>query len=140
MGYAGRTRYDATTRWYVRWRYNYARTSQSCSISSVSSTLEVTIKMPRLLQSPNRPAAVTSAFETFARNLMTLEKGHEQNGIDIARRIEEAIRKLPPESNCERLGEVANALGQSLIKEANRADIAYDAQTQHGRTQGARFP
>ncbi len=137
---AGRQRFDAVTNWYVRWRYNYARTSQSCSISSVSLTVEVAIKMPRLAPSPNRLAMVTSAFEDFAKNLMTHEKGHAQNGIDIARRIEEGIRKLPPESSCEQLGQIANALGNSLIKEANRADIEYDARTQHGRTQGARFP
>ena len=140
MGDAGRTRYDATTHWYVRWRYNYARTAQGCSISSVSLTVEVAIKMPRLAPSPNRLATVTSAFEDFSKNLMTHEKGHAQNGIDIARRIEEGIRQLPPESSCERLGEIANALGNSLIKEANRLDIEYDARTQHGRTQGARFP
>ena len=37
-------------------------------------------------------------------------------------------------------GCAANALGDDLIKEANRKDLDYDASTQHGRSQGARFP
>jgi hypothetical protein len=38
------------------------------------------------------------------------------------------------------LDDAANDLGHALIKEANQLDIDYDAQTQHGKTQGARFP
>jgi len=38
------------------------------------------------------------------------------------------------------LGRAANRLGYSLIEAANQWDIDYDRRTQHGASQGARFP
>jgi hypothetical protein len=47
---------------------------------------------------------------------------------------------MQPHPTCDALSRAANALGDRLIKEANQMDVEYDARTQHGRTQGARFP
>ena len=47
---------------------------------------------------------------------------------------------IAPHPTCDALSRAANALGDRLIKEANQMDVEYDARTQHGRTQGARFP
>jgi predicted secreted Zn-dependent protease len=133
-------RFDADTRWFVNWKFNYMNAGQGCAIASVSTTLKVTITLPRLQADASTPAALKQVFATFTNNLLLHEKGHAQNGIDIARRIEERIGAMPPERSCDGLGQAANELGHSLIKAGNRQDIDYDARTQHGRTQGARFP
>jgi predicted secreted Zn-dependent protease len=72
---------------------------------------------------------------------MVHEKGHAQNAIDAARKIEAGILALPSEPTCDALRTKANDLGHALmlIKDANQADIDYDRRTQHGATQGARF-
>jgi predicted secreted Zn-dependent protease len=88
---------------------------------------------------PSTPAALGEAFANYTKTLLLHERGHVQNGIDIAKRIEDRIGAMPPERSCTRLGQAANELGQSLIKEGNRQDIDYDARTQPGKTQGARF-
>jgi predicted secreted Zn-dependent protease len=133
-------RRDSATRWRVKWTYRYRNVGQDCAIARISVTVDVTITLPRLAADASRPVELTRAFEEFTAKLMLHEEGHAQNGIDIAKRIEAAILGMKPHPTCDALGRAANALGQSLIKEANQNDIEYDTQTQHGRTQGARFP
>jgi predicted secreted Zn-dependent protease len=71
---------------------------------------------------------------------MLHESGHARNAVAAARKIEAGLTALPPEPTCEALRSKANDLGHALIKEANQADLDYDRATQHGATQGARFP
>jgi predicted secreted Zn-dependent protease len=133
-------RFDAVTNWFVNWRYTYQNTGQGCAIASATTDVKVNIIMPRLKADGATPPAMRQAFDTYTSNLLVHEKGHGKIGIDIARRIEDGIAKLPAEPNCDRMGQVANQLGQALIKEANKQDIEYDAKTDHGATQGARYP
>jgi predicted secreted Zn-dependent protease len=133
-------RHHATVRWYVSWNYRYKRDDTSCAIGSVSTTADVTITFPRLKTDSTTPAALIQSFNYYADRLMLHERGHAQNAIDTARRIETAIGAMPPERTCPILEQAANRLGHSFIKEANQWDIDYDARTQHGLTQGVRFP
>jgi predicted secreted Zn-dependent protease len=133
-------RFDAVTHWYVRWRFTYANVGGGCEIRTVSTSADITYAFPRLLRRSSAPAILQQAFAGYLENLLVHEKGHARVGIDIAARIEAAIRRLPSAPTCAVLEDAANDLGHGLIKEANQLDIDYDAQTQHGKTQGARFP
>jgi predicted secreted Zn-dependent protease len=133
-------RFDAVTHWYVRWRFTYENVGGGCEITTVSTNADITYAFPRLRHQSAAPAALRRAFAGYLKNLLVHEKGHAQVGIDIAARIEAAIRRLPSAPTCPVLDDAANDLGHALIKEANQLDIDYDAQTQHGKTQGARFP
>jgi predicted secreted Zn-dependent protease len=132
--------FDAVTNWRVRWQYTSKRTAAGCEIASVSTAVEVTYSFPRLSSDSSTPLDVRRAFARYLERLLVHEKGHAKNAIEIARRIEDGIQGLPAAPTCASLNTIANSLGQSLIKEANQLDIEYDARTDHGRTQGARFP
>jgi predicted secreted Zn-dependent protease len=133
-------RYDAFTHWYIRWRHNDQRGGNECAIASVSTSVDVTITFPRLSGTADVPGAVKQAFADYTQKLLLHEKGHAQNAIDTARRIDDGIAALRPQHNCSELGRAANRLGYSLIEAANQWDIDYDRRTQHGASQGARFP
>ena len=132
--------YDSITRWSVYWRFAYQNGAQGCAIATVSATVDASIVMPRLAAETEAPPALTRAFADYTEKLLVHERGHVKNGVDIARRIEDGIRVLPPRRSCDELARSANALGDSLLKEGNRMDVEYDARTQHGLTQGVRFP
>jgi predicted secreted Zn-dependent protease len=133
-------RFDAITAWHVRWEYTFNRTTAGCNIASVSTVVDVIYSFPRLSSDSSAPADVRHAFAEYSERLLVHEKGHAKNAIEIAKRIEAGIRVLPAALTCARLTAIANSLGEFLIKEANQLDIEYDADTDHGRTQGARFP
>ena len=132
--------FDAFTRWYIRWHYDYQTGSNQCAIASVSTTVNVTITFPRLSETADTPGAVNQAFADYRQKLLLHEKGHAQNAIDTAKRIDDGITALRPLGTCAGLGQAANSLGYSLIEAANQWDIDYDRRTRHGATQGARFP
>lgn len=136
----GKQRFDAVTRWRVRWNYRYRDTAQGCTIASVSVNVDVTITMPRLKADASTSPTLARAFAVYTEKLLLHENGHADIGIEAAKQIETGIRQLGPLPSCDALGQAANALGNALIREANRKDLEYDARTQHGRTQGARFP
>jgi predicted secreted Zn-dependent protease len=133
-------RFDGYTRWYVRWRYLYKSVPEGCAIASVVTSADIAITLPRLSADSQASDELKKSFADYVEKLRVHEEGHAQNAIDTAKRIDDGIAALPPEATCERLGQVANELGYALIKEANQADLDYDARTQHGRTQGVQFP
>ena len=106
----------------------------------MSTTVNVTITFPRLSETADIPAAVKQAFADYTQKLLLHEKGHAQNAIDTAKRIDDGIAALRPQGTCSQLGRDANSLGYSLIAAANAWDADYDLRTRHGATQGARFP
>jgi predicted secreted Zn-dependent protease len=133
-------RYDALERATVHWQYTYARSRAGCRIATVAVRLEIVVILPRLVAARGVPKPLISAFARYAAKLKAHETGHVQIEHDIARLIEEGIRKLGPQRTCERLGRAANALGNALVKEGLRLNAEYDARTGQGRTQGVRFP
>jgi predicted secreted Zn-dependent protease len=133
-------RYDAVCRWNVAWKFQYRRGNGSCGIESATTEVKITITFPRLKTDETTSASLVKAFASYSEKLMVHEKGHAQNAIDTAQKIEAGILALRPEPTCDAMRTAANALGQTFIKAANQADIDYDRRTQHGATQGARFP
>ena len=133
-------RYDAVCRWNVSWKFQYRRGETSCAIASASTEAKITISFPQMKSDETTSASLVKAFASFTEKLMLHEKGHAQNAIEAARKIETGILALPPEPTCDALRTKANDLGHAFIKEANQADVEYDRLTQHGATQGARFP
>ena len=133
-------RYDAVCRWNVFWKFQFRRGETSCAVTSATTEAKITIIFPRLKTDETTSPSLVKAFASFTEKLMLHEKGHAKNAIEAARKIEAGIKALPPEANCDALRTKANNLGHALIKEANQADIEYDRVTQHGATQGVRFP
>jgi predicted secreted Zn-dependent protease len=133
-------RFDAVTHWHVAWRYTYRNSAGHCEIATASTHVDIAYAFPRLAPHSSAPSALRRAFADYLERLLVHEKGHGQTALDIAKRIEDGIRTLPSAPTCSALEVMANDLGHSLIKEANQLDIEYDARTEHGRTQGARFP
>ena len=127
--------YDAFTTWQINWRYTYKQANGRCSIATVTVNLAIVYTMPDLQTSD---AALDRSFKGYLVKLRAHEDGHAENGRIVARRVDDAIPKLSA-ATCEELGKNANALGQSIVKEGNALDIEYDKQTDHGRTQGARW-
>src|SRR5260370_13306448 len=54
--------FDAVTRWYIRWRYDYQTGSDQCAIAGVVTTLNITITFPRLSPAAATPCSVKQAF------------------------------------------------------------------------------
>ncbi|MEO8401359.1 MAG: DUF922 domain-containing Zn-dependent protease [Gammaproteobacteria bacterium] len=133
-------RYDADTRWYIKWRYDYNEGRDQCSLSKVQVTVDVTYYLPLWVDYKNADPALQNRWNDYMTNLRTHEIGHAENGKNAAVEIETTLLNFPVMENCDELGKAANAKANSIVAKYNAEDIQYDSETKHGKIQGAVFP
>ena len=131
-------RWDAIAKWYVTWRYKTAQSPAGCSVQSFDVALETSVTLPRLTNEP--PTPVKQKWQKYLAALTTHENGHLQFGNSAAKAIQEAGTKMPARRSCQELRQDIQATAHRILDEHRRREVEYDTQTEHGRTQGARFP
>jgi predicted secreted Zn-dependent protease len=122
---------DAFTRWSFRWHWPGSAAGR-CRVSEATVTLRIDVSFPRWTHPKAASAAVATAWARYAHALARHEQGH----VDYARAHYAAVARAIRGATCT----TANAAGQKQLNAIRRHDVAYDAATQHGATQGARFP
>lgn len=126
------------TSWHVKWHYHWHFDADgACRITESTTEFTATITLPRLV---NGSTTQIDAMNSFLAALRVHESGHVNIGRQAADAIDQAILALPPMANCDLLGSEANRAGQRILDEWRRAEKRYDAETDHGRLQGAVLP
>jgi predicted secreted Zn-dependent protease len=122
---------DAFTRWLYRWNWpGYG--GSNCQLSKAVVTLRVVVSFPRWTHPKAASAALAAAWARYSRALARHEQGH----VDYAVARYPAVVRAIKRATCA----TADAAAQAQLKLIRKHDVAYDAATQHGATQGARFP
>ena len=134
------THFDAHTNWYLKWSYPFDNSSGQCATGPVTVSLEITYQLPEWDGDPSAPPALTDKWRRYEQALQAHEDGHAEHGRDAADEVERTLTALPPASDCPTMDRIANAKAQAIIDAHAQDDVAYDRDTQHGATQGARFP
>lgn len=124
------------TKWNVKWRFWWNEDEDGCTINLVRVELSGTITLPQLVDATASNAA---RFEPYIANLETHELGHYEHGRRAAAEIDDYLQELPTMASCAILEREANAGAHRIIRRYNAEDKRYDAQTEHGATQGARL-
>ena len=83
------------------------------------------------------PAKAKDVLDEYLIALRQHELGHFELAKDAAERIDAQIRTLPAMPTCKQLETAANERGNRQLEEVRRKEKQYDANTQHGKTQGA---
>ena len=131
-------RYDADTRWSIKWNYRYQPRGNACRLNTVHVSAEIKYVMPRLADSARVPADLRQRWNSYVGNLKTHENGHGRHGSDAAREVEKALLALS-RATCNGIAGDADTTAKQVIAKYNKLDIDYDAKTSHGATQGALF-
>lgn len=133
-------KYDAYTKWNVRWNFWWSESQNSCAISKVTVKLDVDQTLPKLIQSDSLTQSLSHQWETYYQALLEHEEGHKSLGLDAANEIEHAIKNLSAQSSCKTLESKANQLGHTIIKKYIKLEKDYDKRTNYGMNEGAIFP
>lgn len=126
-GYRG----DAATLWDIHWNWNGYGT-QNCDLSTVKVEYSIRVILPRWVIPRHADSALVRSWNEYRESLVVHEKGHVINVIEQAGLIQNTIMS----SQCEN----ADSAAQAVIARIRLFDTVYDAETDHGATQGARFP
>lgn len=128
-------RYHGYTKWYVRWRYRWhEQPNGRCHITSVNTSITGDIQLPKL---ENANAEQQAIFDKYINALNQHELGHYNLGKQAGEKIDQYISELPEMQSCKILEKTANDFGYQTLDEYRAIEKQYDADTQHGKTQGA---
>ena len=126
-GYRG----DATTRWFIRWNWpGYG--SALCRLGDATVTYDIQVTFPRWKAPAGASPELVARWKEYTRRLAEHEKGHVDFVVARHRSVLDAIRG----ATCA----TAEAAAQAALGPIRQHDIDYDMTTNHGATQGARFP
>lgn len=123
--------FDAYTHWEYRWNWpGYGRSS--CSLSQARVTVKITVSFPRWTKPAGADPTLAADWARYSKALARHEQGH----VDYAFNRLPAVVRAIKNSSCANADKAATAQLNAIRKH----DVSYDASTQHGATQGARFP
>jgi predicted secreted Zn-dependent protease len=131
--------YVGATRASLRWEFAQRRVGDTCAISDVIVTLEIETRLPRWQRPPGASDVLARQWATFLAATEHHENGHRNIALHTAAAIAHALTDehgLP----CAELDQLANASAHVQWDLGNQHQLAYDAATIHGETQGSRWP
>lgn len=122
---------DAYTSWHYHWGWPGYGTS-TCNLAKAVVRLAVDVHFPRWTHPKAASAVVVAAWNRYAKALAVHESGHAR----YARARYPFVLRAIEHATCR----TADAAAQAQVALIRKHDLAYDASTHHGETQGARFP
>ena len=133
-------RYDGLTTWSVHWTFRYEHGAGGCSLLSANLDVAIEIRLPRLADETAVAPAILDSWRAYAGALEQHETGHADRESAVLEGLRDAFESAPSAAECGGLGAALNALGDDFVMQVRLSDDAYDAETDHGRSQGAVFP
>ncbi|HTM64079.1 MAG TPA: DUF922 domain-containing Zn-dependent protease [Gammaproteobacteria bacterium] len=129
-------RYDAYTRYYVKWRFTYQKAGHNCAIRTVNVTLDTKYDYPEWRGYADASPQMRQNWDNYITKLKAHERGHAVNGWNCANEIDSMLTQLQPMDNCGILGKSANDKAYAILNKYKNEDVDYDKTTDHGRVQG----
>lgn len=133
-------KFYAKTDWFLSAAWNYQPTSRGCEVGDGSVTLAMTMTLPALSSSVGMPTDLLSHWTTFISNTITHESGHVKLSEQGARTYQHDLGNFQPASDCTAIQPQLSGLFNRASAAIRKANVDYDAQTNHGESQGAVFP
>jgi predicted secreted Zn-dependent protease len=121
------------TRWDIHWTYHWHRDGTgNCRITDVDVMLTTVMLLPRIV---GADSAQRADFERILLDLRSHEFGHYDIAKRAAKKVNDYVQGLPTMSNCDQLKRAVDVGGSSILEEAKRIGVQYDAVTEHGKKQ-----
>lgn len=133
-------KYDAVTRWYIKWDHQCRRTEAGYVADSFRPVVEIVFRYPKWLRGVNAPPRLVNAWNIYMTRLVTHEGEHRDMAVTAADQLSRAVADIPPAPSCALLMQEVHRLCSRRIALLNEEQAAFDERTNHGAYQGAVFP
>ncbi len=130
------TTYHGYTEYYLGWKFWWVTRGRNCQLNKVEVKVDIEFTMPKLV-SRHPPRSLRTTWRKYYDALESHEEGHAKLAIAAGRQLEEDLLSLRAFTDCAKLEEGANALGQQQLQHLNEQQAEYDRRTEHGKRQGA---
>lgn len=120
-------RHPGATRMEFTTRLGYAEDKKgSCQIIKANVTVKARMILPRWRRSKNAEQDVRLIWDTLSSDIKRHEESHVIIAKNHAREMEEALKGLYREKNCQVLAAKAKAITTKLLEKHDRAQIEFD--------------
>ena len=124
--------------WKISYKYQSRKEAGGCKVSSLTIDLELLMTLPRWTPPAGASADLVSRWERYIAALRVHEDGHLDHGRNAAREFQ-TVSGSAAAADCGALDGALRQRFARLIADYQARDRAYDARTEHGKTQGAWF-
>ena len=132
--------WDAYTSWEVRWSYPFVREADSCSLGETLVLVDLHMQVPRWDSPADADPDLIGLWGGYIRALEAHEEGHAQLALAAACEVQQVLRSLEPQPDCERMELAADQVTQTVIDRYHDLEVRYDLETDHGVADGAMLP
>lgn len=122
------------TAYQIKWQFEWKKHTNGCKLSDIKVDVNLVYTMPKLESSAKD---IQEVWSNWYPNLERHEKEHGQLAIDMAKKIDNALKSLGSFANCSELEKAANAIGNKQMFELKAANEDYDTRTNYGESQKA---
>lgn len=129
-------RYDADTKYYVKWRFYAQPMGASCVLKNIRVTVDTVYTFPRWQNYSDAALRLQHNWDAYYAKLEAHERRHGSHGANAAIEIEARLLGMPAMLNCDELTEAANRDAYAILHKYQQADVDYDQETDHGIKQG----
>jgi predicted secreted Zn-dependent protease len=120
-------RHPGATRMEFTTRLGYAEDKNgSCQIIKANVTVKARMILPRWRRSKNAEQDVRLIWDTLSSDIKRHEESHVIIAKNHAREMEEALKGLYREKNCQVLAAKAKATTTKLLEKHDRAQVEFD--------------
>jgi predicted secreted Zn-dependent protease len=132
--------HDAHTAWHVSWTYSWRSVEGGVIIAKPKVNVSIATTLPRWTPPKDAEDHLVNRWQTYMKALVLHENGHALLATKAAREIEQKLTALPKQSSVEALKQLIETTAQQVLTATREREKNFDAQTDHGMKQGARFP
>ena len=132
------TERDGQTDWYIKWRYWYEPQRGQYVITSFAADVEIRYSMPKWIGEDQVDSAVREEWQRYIDCLTVHESLHGQIAMDCADAMKQHFSSnVVGTKERQAIGKAVDSVCLRFIEEYAVKEVAYDKDTDHGRTQGA---
>ncbi len=132
-------RFFGMTEWTVSAEYRPMEGGTGCAVRDLTVRVSVQTRLPRWTPLAGASVDLSGVWERFVAALDEHEDGHRALAEEAADAIRRKLAAVQAPS-CDQLDLAAQREMTVVMREYESHNLAYDAETGHGRTQGAVWP
>lgn len=117
-----------------------SKRGKSCKIKTVKVKVTTQFITPQWTPPAGTDPALIAKWKAFLAKVQTHEDGHQQLSIDAGKDLLAKLKALPEAPSCPILLQSMKTVQQQAQATLDANHEKYDTSTQHGETQGAKFP
>jgi predicted secreted Zn-dependent protease len=131
--------YVGTTRADVQWQFRPIQGAHECELSQIAVFLHIVTTLPQWFPADEAPGKLARQWQVFLTAIEIHEHGHRTIALHTAAAIAHVLDRIHGPT-CAGLKDMANLDARATWELGNRRQLDYDVATQHGASQGARWP